>query len=110
MDLMEEAGKGEEKLKAGSERKPIPFLCNVSLCSEFGVCCCGGLVSVWWGALCGWLVGFGSGFCSFCVFVVGFFVGWFWFVLLYISHVLRMSATPVLSRSALGGFVPLQVP
>lgn len=36
MDLMEEAGKGEEKLKAGLERKLLPFQCNLSMCSEFG--------------------------------------------------------------------------
>lgn len=36
MDLMEEAGKGEIKLKADLERKLTPFQCNLSLCCEFG--------------------------------------------------------------------------
>jgi len=37
MGLMEEAGKGEFDLKTDLERKPIPFQCNLSLCSEFDV-------------------------------------------------------------------------
>lgn len=66
MDLM-----GEEKLKAGLEKKLISCLCNVSLCSKFGVCCYGGLVG-WFGGGFRWL---GWVFAYFVCLWLFFFVG-----------------------------------